>query len=147
MSTENIHTHPKVRVVGNSEGEWGLNQNWNFQRGGGGRDQTKKPPWEGYGSGTTHSRYEILFLFQFAGYSDCNRGNCSVWTSTTTEQHKVNTYTVYTSQTEPADPVHYEMLGYDTLLGSHYDKYLIEYVDYAPQMPPPDVFEIKGLFF
>lgn len=53
---------------------------------------------------------------------------------------------MYTSQTEPADPVHYEMLGYDTLLGSHYDKYLIEYVDYAPQMPPPDVFEVKGLF-
>lgn len=127
----------------------GLNQNWNFQRGGGGGDQTENPPWEGYGSGTTHSSYwyKILFLFQFAGYSDCNRGNCSVWTSTTTEQHKVNTYTVYTSQTEPADPVHYEMLGYDTLLGSHYDKYLIEYVDYAPQMPPPDVFEIKGLFF
>ena len=63
-----------------------------------------------------------------------------------TEQHKVNTYTMYASVTEPPDPVHYEMLGYDTLLGSHYDKYEIDYADYSPQMPPPDIFDIKGLF-
>lgn len=63
-----------------------------------------------------------------------------------TEQHKENTYTMYTSLTVQADPVHYEMLGYDTLLGSHYDKYEVDYIDYAPQMPPPDVFDIIGLF-
>ena len=53
---------------------------------------------------------------------------------------------MYASVTEPPDPVHYEMLGYDTLLGSHYDKYEIDYADYSPQMPPPDIFDIKGLF-
>lgn len=62
-----------------------------------------------------------------------------------TEQHKVNTYTMFASVTDSPDPVHYEMLGYDTLLGSHYDKYEIDYSNYSPQMPPPDIFDIKGL--
>ena len=63
-----------------------------------------------------------------------------------TEQHKVNTYTMFASVTDSPDPVHYEMLGYDTLLGSHYDKYEIDYSNYSPEMPPPDIFDIKGLF-
>lgn len=53
---------------------------------------------------------------------------------------------MYASVTESPDPVHYEMLGYDTLLGSHYDKYEVDYADYSPHMPPPDIFDIKGLF-
>lgn len=87
-----------------------------------------------------------FFFLQFAGYQELKEINCSVWTYTMTEQHKVNTYTMYASVTESPDPVHYEMLGYDTLLGSHYDKYEIDYADYSPQMPPPDIFDIKGLF-
>lgn len=88
----------------------------------------------------------FFFFLQFAGYQELKEINCSVWTYTMTEQHKVNTYTMYASVTESPDPVHYEMLGYDTLLGSHYDKYEIDYADYSPQMPPPDIFDIKGLF-
>ena len=53
---------------------------------------------------------------------------------------------MFASVTDSPDPVHYEMLGYDTLLGSHYDKYEIDYSNYSPQMPPPDIFDIKGLF-
>lgn len=86
-----------------------------------------------------------LTNFEFAGYQELKEINCSVWTYTMTEQHKVNTYTMYASVTESPDPVHYEMLGYDTLLGSHYDKYEIDYADYSPQMPPPDIFDIKGM--
>lgn len=52
---------------------------------------------------------------------------------------------MYTSQSKPPNPVRYEMLGYDTLLGSHYDKYLIDYMDYSSQMPPAKVFEIPGM--
>lgn len=89
--------------------------------------------------------FEFFFL-QFGGYGDCIVGNCTVWTYTQTEQYKVNTYNMYTSQSEPPNPVHYEMLGYDTLLGSHYDKYLIDFMDYSPLMPPAKVFEIPGLF-
>ena len=83
---------------------------------------------------------------QFGGYGVCRSGNCTVWTYNQTEQHKVNTYNMYTSQSKPPNPVRYEMLGYDTLLGSHYDKYLIDYMDYSSQMPPAKVFEIPGLF-
>ena len=86
------------------------------------------------------------FFLQFGGYGDCIVGNCTVWTYTQTEQYKVNTYNMYTSQSEPPNPVHFEMLGYDTLLGSHYDKYLIDFMDYSPLMPPAKVFEIPGLF-
>lgn len=39
-------------------------------------------------------------------------------------------------------PVRYEMLGYDTLLGSHYDKYVMEYYTYEPVPPDPTVFDI-----
>ncbi|KAL9979919.1 hypothetical protein ACROYT_G008438 [Oculina patagonica] len=86
-----------------------------------------------------------LSNFEFVGYKDCkDQGNCSVWTYVMTQQHKVNTYTV-TVTVDAEYPVHYEMLGYDTLLGSHYDKYEVEYRDYSPQMPPPDTFEIKDM--
>ena len=47
-----------------------------------------------------------------------------------------------TPATNPVKPVHYEMLGYDTLLGSHYDKYEMDFVDYSDEMPPPDVFDV-----
>ena len=47
-----------------------------------------------------------------------------------------------TPTTNPVKPVHYEMLGYDTLLGSHYDKYEMDFVDYSDEMPPPDVFDV-----
>ena len=63
-----------------------------------------------------------------------------------TEEHKVNTYTMYVTPSDPAFPVHYEMLGYDTLFGSHYDKYEVDYADYSPRMPPVGVFDLSGLF-
>ncbi|XP_022097041.1 digestive cysteine proteinase 2-like [Acanthaster planci] len=40
---------------------------------------------------------------------------------------KVNTYMLYVSRGAKVRPVRYEMMGYDTLLGSHYDKYVIDY--------------------
>ncbi|XP_038056790.1 digestive cysteine proteinase 2-like [Patiria miniata] len=40
---------------------------------------------------------------------------------------KVNKYMFYVSRGSNVVPVRYEMMGLDTLLGSHYDKYVIEY--------------------
>ena len=66
-----------------------------------------------------------------------------MWIYRKTEGYKENTYTMYTTPaTNPVKPVHYEMLGYDTLLGSHYDKYEMDFVDYSDEMPPPDVFDV-----
>lgn len=84
-----------------------------------------------------------LSKFQFAGYKEYARGqNCSVWVNVVMEGYKKNTYTMYTSVTNPVQPVHYKMMGYDTLLGSHYDEYDLEYEDYSDQMPPSGVFDI-----
>ena len=89
-----------------------------------------------------------MISLQFAGYKDYKASNCSMWIYSTTEGYKENVYTMYTSLTYPVKPVHYEMLGFDSLLGSHYDKYEIDYVDYSDEMPPPGSFDIpEGLFF
>ncbi|CAG5129120.1 unnamed protein product [Candidula unifasciata] len=42
---------------------------------------------------------------------------------------KVSTYTFWSSFPENF-PVRYEMMGYDTLLGSHFDKYYVDYLSY-----------------
>ena len=69
-----------------------------------------------------------------------------MWVYSNTEGYKENTYTMYTTLTNPVEPVHYEMMGYDTLLGSHYDKYEVDYADFSDEMPPSDVFYItQGL--
>lgn len=39
-------------------------------------------------------------------------------------------------------PVRYEMRGYNTLLGSHYDHYYLEYDSYNHADIPNEVFEI-----
>lgn len=55
--------------------------------------------------------------------------------------HKKNMYTLWVTRAEskygaPVTPVHYEMKGYNTLLGSHYDKYIVEYKEFSPQVDP-----------
>ena len=55
------------------------------------------------------------------------------------EGYKVNTYTMYVISTS-GSPVHYEMLGFDSLLGSHYDKYEVDYVNYDADEPEESVF-------
>lgn len=46
-------------------------------------------------------------------------------------EHKVmgrnNVYTYWVEKRQPPAPVRYEMVGYDTLLISYYDKYIIKY--------------------
>ncbi|KAJ3609791.1 hypothetical protein NHX12_024301 [Muraenolepis orangiensis] len=65
---------------------------------------------------------------------------CEVWQNVTTVGYKKNTYTLWVSRLEagqdPPTPIHYEMMGYDTLLGSHYDKYLVDYQDFTTHVDP-----------
>lgn len=54
---------------------------------------------------------------------------------------KKNTYTLWVTRAERKDgaavtPIHYEMMGYNTLLGSHYDKYIVEYKEFSTQVDP-----------
>ena len=45
---------------------------------------------------------------------------------------KVNTYILYTTKTKPIKPLRYEMMGYDTLLSSYYDHYVLDYEMFEP---------------
>lgn len=45
-------------------------------------------------------------------------------------------------------PVRYEMHGYNSLLGSHYDHYRLDYNSYTHDDIPDDIFEVdQGMFF
>ena len=43
---------------------------------------------------------------------------------------KNNTYSLHISQSKPHKPIRYEMIGYDHLLRSHYDHYIIDYFSF-----------------
>ena len=54
---------------------------------------------------------------------------------------KKSTYTFYVDANTKA-PVHYEMFGYDTLLGSHFDKYLVDYYNFDESPIDPSIFSV-----
>ena len=54
---------------------------------------------------------------------------------------KKSTYTYYVDAATK-HPVHYEMFGYDSLIGSHFDKYTIDYFNYDEQPIDPTLFHI-----
>lgn len=62
---------------------------------------------------------------------------CAVWQNVTRWAQKKNVYTLWvTNSSCGVAPVHYEMRGYNSLLGSHYDKYEISYTDFDNSFPP-----------
>ena len=56
---------------------------------------------------------------------------------------KKSTYTFYVNA-DNKHPVHYEMFGYDTLIGSHFDKYTIDYYNYDEEPIDPSVFHVTA---
>ena len=50
---------------------------------------------------------------------------------------KTSTYTLWVAKSGGA-PIRYEMMGYDSLIGSHYDKYIIDYDSYQGNAKIPD---------
>lgn len=66
--------------------------------------------------------------------------SCDVWRMVDKENHKTNTYTMWVTP-ETNFPVRYEMMGFDSLLGSHYDKYVIDYSQYNKSPIPESTFE------
>lgn len=67
---------------------------------------------------------------------------CEKWVNVTQVGARVNTYTLHVTIGSRL-PVRYEMLGYDTLLGSHYDKYIVEYFAFNNDVRPDmSVYEV-----
>ncbi|XP_028674260.1 digestive cysteine proteinase 2-like [Erpetoichthys calabaricus] len=84
------------------------------------------------------SAFPNLNGFQFLK-EDYYKGQlCQLWQNVTIEGKKKNTYTLWVtnSSNKAPIPVHYEMLGYNSLLGSHYDKYEIDYMDFSHTVDP-----------
>jgi hypothetical protein len=55
-----------------------------------------------------------------------------------------NKYTLWTNA-ESGVPIRYEMLGYDSLIGSHYDQYIVDYATFAQVINDPSVFNEPNL--
>lgn len=64
-----------------------------------------------------------------------HKASCELWKQSTVVGEKKNVYKFWLKRDQQnsslAIPVHYYMLGYDTLLGSHYDRYDISYFKYT----------------
>lgn len=84
-----------------------------------------------------------LTEFQYIGTERLSGIPCYNFQQKTTIGEKVNYYTLTVKQ-EDNVPVRYEMLGYDTLLGSHYDKYVVLYTSFSDSVPPDNIFEIPS---
>ncbi|XP_060527653.1 digestive cysteine proteinase 3 isoform X2 [Cylas formicarius] len=86
-----------------------------------------------------------LTNFQLAGNDNLGEK----WELTTTIGQKVNKYSLWVryktdsqNNAKIAIPVRYEMRGYNSLLGSHYDHYYIEYFDFDISSIPEQTFQI-----
>ena len=69
---------------------------------------------------------------------------CQKWRAYTEEGPKTNEYIMWVTDDDLQTPVKYEMMGYDSMFGSHYDKYFIVYNSFSNLNPPDEsIFPIK----
>lgn len=78
--------------------------------------------------------------FTFKGQKNWDSRDVDVWELVETHGVKVNRYTLYIDHLN-FHPVYYEMLGYNSLLGSHFDEYKLYYRIFAEDFPS-SVFDI-----
>ncbi|XP_076181446.1 C1 family peptidase 26-29-p [Ptiloglossa arizonensis] len=79
-----------------------------------------------------------------------NGSPCEKWRLVQKIGEKLNKYTLWIRYNEAPDgsvpkeaiPVRYEMRGFNSLLGSHYDHYYLDYDLYSSESPNSEVFEI-----
>ncbi|XP_072045821.1 LOW QUALITY PROTEIN: cathepsin L-like peptidase [Amphiura filiformis] len=85
--------------------------------------------------------------FKYGGVALEDGQKLDMWVNTTTIQNRTNKYTFYTSKTKPVKPARYVMMGYDSLIGSHFDKYIVDYDTYEePSSISAKVFDVpEGL--
>lgn len=86
--------------------------------------------------------------FKYIGTENMRDTETTKWRMTTTVGDKINKYTMWVKYKKDLRgdalpiPIRYEMKGFNSLLGSHYDHYYIEYMDYDVEDIDPDVFNI-----
>ncbi|XP_028406365.1 digestive cysteine proteinase 1-like [Dendronephthya gigantea] len=86
-----------------------------------------------------------LTAFEYIGEENFEGTPCYNFRLKAVSGKKVNIYTLTVDQ-KSKYPKRYEMLGYDTLFGSHYDKYEVLYNSFDIGIPTEETFEIpKGM--
>lgn len=85
----------------------------------------------------------LCYFLQKAGSQVMMGQNCSVWQYTVKNGQKKSVYTMWISDDDQR-PVRYEMFGYNTLLGSHYDKYYVDYLSWPSwnETIPDEAFKV-----
>ncbi|KAI8433164.1 hypothetical protein MSG28_014007 [Choristoneura fumiferana] len=85
-----------------------------------------------------------------AGTENMRDSETSKWQMVSTIGDKINKYTMWVKYKKDLRgdalpiPVRYEMKGFNSLLGSHYDHYYIDYNDYDIEDIDPDVFKVDA---
>jgi C1A family cysteine protease len=69
---------------------------------------------------------------------------CTAWTLQSTTAGRVSSYTLYVNANTGV-PVQYHMLGYNTLTGSHFDEYVVDYLEYTPGGANATVFDAPDM--
>ncbi|CAG0920852.1 unnamed protein product [Notodromas monacha] len=73
---------------------------------------------------------------------------CDLWRNVTSFGAKTNTYSFWVSRSDTASrhyiPKRFEMRGFNSLLGSHYDHYIIDYDSFDHSNPDETVFEVPA---
>lgn len=100
----------------------------------------------------TQSVLPTLVDFECVGEEVVNGQNTEKWQLVTTIGDKKNKYTLWmrymTSPSDPAIkeavPVRYEMKGYNSLLGSHYDHYYLEYEGFSVDKIDSAIFKVDA---
>jgi len=86
--------------------------------------------------------------FKLMGNEIMNGLPCEKWQYSSAFGDKSSTYTLWLKKEiagnnkEITVPVRYEMKGYNSLLGSHYDHYYLDYTSFLAEKPTDDVFAI-----
>lgn len=86
--------------------------------------------------------------FKYVGEELINGVVIEKWRLVSSEGDKTSKYTLWVRYSkdnkEIPIPVRYEMRGYNSLLGSHYDHYYLNYELYSPESPDSEVFQIDS---
>ncbi|XP_065553595.1 uncharacterized protein LOC136023246 isoform X2 [Lathamus discolor] len=91
---------------------------------------------------TPQSVFPSLENFKRVRDERCQGQPCAVWQNISYWGHKKNVYRLWVgSSAHGPVPLHYEVRGYNSLLGSHYDKYEIDYSSFSHCFSP-SVFQL-----
>ncbi|XP_028397683.1 counting factor associated protein D-like [Dendronephthya gigantea] len=85
-----------------------------------------------------------LSEFKLQGVEIYKGQPCRKYVRKIVEYNKTNTYTLFVTDNEPHIPVKYEMFGYDDLLTSHYDHYILDYITFSPWAFNFSIFKIPA---